>query len=542
MKRYFPYILLTIAIALPLWLPGYIMTLDLVFTPELRMPESVTHAYVWHSLLHFLNLLLPSQIIEKAILSAIPLTAAIGMHRLVVWLRQDDREGLSWYWPTYIAGIFYAVNPFTYSRLMAGQYAVLIGYALLPFFARLLLEFLDRPGRSVALKLTAISLAISIISIHTLGLLLVITFVIGIGAVWRHRHKVHQLSRYVRWGMAGLGVFVAVSSYWLIPLALGQGDTARTIQQFDRTHSDAFATVGSTVVSQLFNVLNLQGFWADGRGLYALPQDQMVAWGTVRLLLWALIVWGGITLWRHRRSMAAPLLALLCIGLVLAIGIPQAILSEIGYREPHKFAALVAFCFTIFLAYGCARLLHVLRQKSEGRYTAGACVLLLLVVLFTPTIFWGAAGQLKPRQYPAGWYRLNDRLGAQAQTHTIFLPWHQYMSFDFSGRIIANPAKNFFDAQVITSQDPELGAIKPAPTNGIQTKAQRLFGEKNVKKRDITTELAAMNVKYLILAKAHDYRQYDYLNHTSGLTVVWEDKDITLYRNTACKGESACHP
>jgi hypothetical protein len=86
MKKYAPYILITAAVMLPLLLPGYILTLDMVFTPELRLPGSVGNDYLWHALLHLLDLLLPSQLIQKAILLSIPLLAAIGMHRLLEYL------------------------------------------------------------------------------------------------------------------------------------------------------------------------------------------------------------------------------------------------------------------------------------------------------------------------------------------------------------------------------------------------------------------------------------------------------------------------
>ncbi|HET8671326.1 MAG TPA: hypothetical protein VFM05_12085, partial [Candidatus Saccharimonadales bacterium] len=227
MKRfliYVPYVLVTAAIMLPLLPPGYILTLDLVFTPSLRMPSEIGSDYLWYALLHFLDVILPSQLIEKVILVSIPLLASVGMHRLLVHVpmgasltsRRLNRSGAGkqsfettdskvgsplvsglrevseapskqWVLAIYAASIFYAVNPFTYSRFMAGQYAVLLGYALLPFFALALIRFLTAPSYLHTLKLTGLALVISIISIHTLGDLLLIT-VVALGvAIWQHK-------------------------------------------------------------------------------------------------------------------------------------------------------------------------------------------------------------------------------------------------------------------------------------------------------------------------------------------------------------------
>src|SRR5579859_527353 len=43
------------------------------------------------------------------------------------------------------AGLFYAVNPFVFDRLYAGQLGLLLGYALLPFAVTALLEGADKP-------------------------------------------------------------------------------------------------------------------------------------------------------------------------------------------------------------------------------------------------------------------------------------------------------------------------------------------------------------------------------------------------------------
>ncbi len=155
---------LALFILLPLMRPGYILTLDMIFTPTLRMPVEVNNSYLFYGLLHWLNYVLPSQVIQKLLLFGILVLSGVGAYRLVIKLSscqvfklagsESESDELSAFnfqlstavWGAYFAGIFYMVNPFVYSRFMAGHYLVLLGYALMPFFTIALWRFLDGLG------------------------------------------------------------------------------------------------------------------------------------------------------------------------------------------------------------------------------------------------------------------------------------------------------------------------------------------------------------------------------------------------------------
>ena len=62
------YVFLALAVMLPLLLPGFILTLDMSFTPELRMPEHMSSSYLFHTALHYLNFVLPADVIQKLLL------------------------------------------------------------------------------------------------------------------------------------------------------------------------------------------------------------------------------------------------------------------------------------------------------------------------------------------------------------------------------------------------------------------------------------------------------------------------------------------
>lgn len=533
---------LSLAIMAPWFAPGYILTLDMVFTPELPMPSTVSSSYVFHAALHFLNVLVPSQIIQKALLFLIFFLSSLGMYRLATYIYAAPGRAASF--GAYLAGIFYAVNPFTYDRLMAGQYSVLLGYALLPFFAKCFLVFLQKPALAVATKLAAWSVLISIISIHSLGLLAIFVLVASVTALCKHHAKPYTL-RWFGFGLVSLGLFVVASCYWLVPLALGRGSTAVQISSFTDADIAAFDTLGNTIFEKLAHVAQLQGFWLEDRGMYTLPQQQTAGWAILAAMLLLVILVGTVQLWHtHRRMMLAILAASGVVGLLLASGIGTDWLAMhvplfAGYREPQKFAGLLALSYSVCVAGGAAAIIHYVRREMgmQNAYVA-TVVLLLIPTLLTATIWWGARGQLTPRQYPAEWSVVNDQLNNDPSDFTtLVLPWHMYQYYDFAGRIISNPAPDFFGKPTIISNDPEFEGSHPPSSGDTQTAAIGRLLKHAYDRQDIGQQLAAHNIKYVLLTHDNDYHTYDYLSQRSDLQLVRKNASLELYRNEAWKEE-----
>jgi hypothetical protein len=524
------YFVVGLGVMLPLLIPGFILTLDMVFTPTMPMPQEVTSSYLFRAGLHYLNLFIPSDVLQKLMLLSILVLSGIGMHRLIRFLRPAIKGQE---WGTYAAGIFFMINPFTYSRFMAGQYAVLLGYALLPWFVRLLMDFGRAPRLKTALKLGGLASLVGIVSIHTVGELALLAAVAAVVALWRYRQ---HLKVYLRYGLIAAAVFLVTSSYWLIPLALGKGSTAQTIGQFTSADTDAFDTVGSNPLVKMGNIARLQGFWAEERGLYLLPQDRVAPWGLMALVIIGLVIWGGFMLWRRRRALFALFAASGLVAMLLAAGAMEPLAQNIpllaGYREPHKLVGLFVLAYSVLLAFGVKAALASAQRRSEMIYGITAGVLLILPFLFTRTMLWGFDGQLTPRQYPGDWFSINQQLKQDDDDFAVlFLPWHQYMSFQFAGRIIANPAPAFFSKPTFVSADPELDGA----TGGRITDRQKALHSivTSSDKQHLAERLAGQNIKYIILAKELDYEQYDYLNDQAGLQRLHDYHTATVYENQA---------
>lgn len=531
------YNLVALLILWPLLGSGFILTLDMIFTPKIAMPDTITNSYVLYAGLHLLNIIIPSDIIQKFILFAILVLSGLGMHRLMRSLQPPDTPAVAATWAAYASGLLYTINPFTYSRFMAGQYFVLLGYACLPFFVVALLRFLREPSLKKGIVIAAWTTVISIVSIHTLGLAFVVAIIALSQTIWHYRANTQQLKRLAKYGIIIGLIFVIASSYWLLPLIQGSGTTAASIATFRDSDQSAFATGGDGVAGKLIHVVRLQGFWGERNNLFLLPQDELGIWGLAAIMMWILVIYGAVTAWRQKRATGILFTSCIVIAALLAAGVGTTWLAShipffAGYREPQKFVALVALGYAVFVGFAIPKLLAMVHFKI-GRLGVGVGLLLVLVG-FTPVMFGGFDGQLTPRQYPADWYAVNERLNQDNSSYNVLaLPWHLYMRYQFAGRLIANPEASFFDKPLIVSDNPEFGNVEPDVANTQKQLLTTSILPQAPKSNTIGQQLAPLNIKYVLLAKDSDYQTYSYLDHQTDLQLVTETTTLKLYRNTA---------
>lgn len=536
------YAIVALLLLWPLLGQGYILTLDMVFVPKLALPEVVTSSYLFHAGLHVLNSIIPSDVIQKLLLFAILVLSGLGMHRLMRYLQSTATPVSMSQWAMYAGGLLYMINPFVYSRFMAGQYSVLLGYAFLPFFVVSLLRFLRGPSFKASLPLIAWTLGISIVSIHTLGLALVTGAVALIQAIWRHRSEGEYLKRLAGY-MAATGVVMFIaSSYWFLPLLHGNGPTASSIATFQASDQSAFVTEGSGVVGKLIHVLRLQGFWAEREGLYLMPQEQFVLWPVVVIVVGVLIVIGARLFWRRNRELFVLVTCSTAIAAVLAVGVGTAWLSDhipffAGYREPQKFVGIIALGYAILFGFAISKII----QKTASKIGQVPVMIasMAIIIGFTPVMFGGFDGQLVPRQYPDDWHAINEQLNNDHDTfEVLFLPWHLYMRYQFAGRVIAHPGNGFFDKPMLTSDDPEMQGTQPAIANDRKSLLTHQILPQASRSNTLGAQLRPLNVKYVLLAKDADYTSYDYLDRQKDLQLISESATLKLYRNTAFRKDS----
>jgi hypothetical protein len=528
--------LLALVVMGPMLKSGFVLTLDMVFTPKLPAPSSLSNVYVFQELLHIINLVLSGQVIEKLLIFAILLLCGLGMYRLI-----DTQSN----WPRYFGGVFYMINPFTYERWMAGQYLVLAGYALLPFLVRSLIGFGQRPDRRAAGRLSLWYTALVLVSIH----IFVMTVLLGVIMFLAHLlgqapkgHYYRDLWRSAAWAIGG---FLVLNCYWLIGILTGHSTISQTIDSIGSRDLSAFATATNVHTGLLFNVLSLCGFWLERYKRYAMPNHILAAWIIVFILLASLVLVGARSL-KKRQSLPAASLAIGgLIGLVMALGpkaavsggLVRAIINHAplmrGFREPEKFSALIVLAYAYFAAYGLDAILRRLPAKAEARREIIREAAILLPIIYVPTMIFGFANQLKPVQYPASWSSYEAQLKQQpAQGKILFLPWHEYMSYDFSPRIIANPSPAFFSANVIAGTNAQFGGVNdPDPTPTSRFIENQVLAHTN--QTDLAVQLTKLRVQYVLLANGYDANQYGWLNRQTGLKQISDRPGLAVYKNEA---------
>src|SRR5262249_43939137 len=125
----------------------------------------------------------------------------------------------------------------TYERFMDGQFAVLLGYALLPFFARSLLNFYFGEAEHTltgVLKLAGWLVAMAAVSIHSIGYALILGLAATTMFLWRNRQHWSKIRNTFKFAAMGALFALLLSSYWIVPAVTGHAPRrASLIRGFD---------------------------------------------------------------------------------------------------------------------------------------------------------------------------------------------------------------------------------------------------------------------------------------------------------------------
>lgn len=538
-KKWIPYLVysaLALFILLPLFKSGYVFTMDMVFTPELRMPDQFNLLGIF---LYLINFVLPSTIIQKSILFLVIFFAGISMHRLIPGKSE---------WPKYFAGIFYVINPFVYSRFLYGHLLLLLTYALFPFVIKSIFNYCKNPKGNNLLKVCLWFLLIGIVSLH--GFILLITFFVValIFYSFKERKKRNKLIKLIALSLLVIALCVA----WLAIFRAGGSNIPDSISSFTEEDLAVFQTVEDEKFGLPFNVLALYGFWGDAQDQYVIQKDFVPIWPILAGIILVLVIWGVVVGFRSNKYnlkwKTGIFLTVGILSFILSLGIawkPLAPLNQFlydylpfyyGFREPQKFIALLCLAYAFLGSTGVRDIIRKLEDKKMKILRSAAIVFfIVLPFLYSPGLCWGFWGQLRARDYPSEWYEVNSMLNKdQEDFRVLFLPWHQYMYFHFAERIIANPTPRFFDKETIAGDNMQIGDIETHSTRPESEFIEDIL-QKRETIRNFGQELTALNVKYIILAKEADYIYYTktFLDRQEDLELIYNESNLSVYQNKA---------
>ncbi len=491
-------VLLTVLITAPLLAPGYVVGYDMVFVPDLTLrldlfgvTTALPRAVPSDVLVAVLDEVAGGQALNKVVLIAIPLLSGVGMTALWRELRLGGPLAGA------VATTLYVWNPFVAERFHLGAWALLLGYAALPWLVRAALRVRRGEGwpgfllASAACALTA--------SGGITGLLVAATILAWPG---REHLGVHGsgeglsapgaeggLSVFAQSVVGGRGVrwlprvmlvgAVVLNAPWLVA---GLARAAAAVS--DPAAVPAFAARDEGYGGTLLTLLTLGGVWnAD---VVPGSRGQLVPVVLGFLLLVAAVV--GVVLWWRRDHVVRPLVVAAVVGLVLGMagvvapGALEWAVREIPgaglFRDGQRYLGPLVLLESVGLGVAVAAVLRVVPMKWVVGATAA-----LLPIAALPSLAGGDG--LKPAQYPADWAQARRILATDGQPGA-FIPW-PFESYRAplwnSRRPVLDPMPRYFtkpsivpdelivDGHRLAGEDPRATAVATTLRESVRTGA-----------------------------------------------------------------------
>ncbi len=533
-------ILGTVIILWQLLLPGYVLSLDLVFGPYVNffidngvLVNTLPIKYIFV----FITTICGGWVTEKILLIAIVfLLFYLPLHFFKKIFNLIETGGAE-----YVVAVAYAINPFVYERLLAGQWAVVFGYALLVPVISYLFDFCRAWSVKNGVKLAVMITVLGVISLHYF---VMCSIVIALACIVNFFAKKERIKFLLAALAVGCGIIV-LSLYWTVPAL---HNPYNQVGQFSADQWQVFKTVGSGSFGTLKNVLTLHGFWEENQhwaSRFVMVQNK--GWAhTISLSLGIILVLLGMYAGINDRRMRKRLLFLLGIAALAAIfscGVGEGIFSTFnmwifqhvsfwkGFRDSQKWSGFVALAYAFLLGLGTIFVQSRLRTSEYKRIAVMVCMAVPL--FFTPMILFGFSGELAPVMYPADWTSVNTIIKTDQSCRALFLPWHQYYSLAFNNDLLTgNVSRDFFDCDVVEGKNMEIGDIETQGGNGEEYYAIESIVTSNTIDPDAAVQLLLQhNIRYVIYTPdvaGEDEFKYPFLS-SARVKKVFTAKDIDLY-------------
>jgi hypothetical protein len=545
--------------------------------------------------------------------------AAVGMTFLVCWLG----EAATWLvlfavfplaavgagrlagrsrWCRVAAGCLYAVNPWVFNRVYAGQLTLLLGYALLPWAVASALRVTRSGGNPTLTAFAGPALwwtALTALSPH-------FSWIYGVVLVALAIVTRPWSPRVLLWLGLTVAAFVVTSLYILLPHSATELPT-----HVGPTSLALYRTRGSRRFGLFVNVLGLYGFWRLGPGP-TLPKSVIGGWPLLLAGLLVLVLVGYLHVLRSSRATsveAGPAAATPVEGSVPGEGRPNErrlawaalVLGVAGYllalgnqgptgpvfswlyfhifffqvmREPQKFLMLTALAYALGFGWGVDRVVRAMAREvrrrgsgstarspgdepgdepggppggppgtGRGRWAVAAWAAALAVILplgYTPTMFDGLAGQIAPSTIPPSYAQAN-RLMGNGPGRVLYLPWHLYERQPFThGRVVATPGPSLFSRTVIAGDNVQIGPVQTQSTSLRSAYVERLLVE-GPRLSAFGAAVAPLGVRWVVLAKTVDWLSYSWLARQGDLRRVLDDPTLEVFENLSYRGVGHRH-
>jgi hypothetical protein len=499
--------------------PGYLLTYDMVFVPAPRfsattlgLTGTLPRAVPSDAVVTALAQVLPADLVQKCLLLAIFVLACTGAARLL--------SGEPW--PARLAaGVLYTWNPYVAERLLIGQWALLLGYAGLPW----VLAAACRPAADNGWWRWSGRLCLALVPAAVGGFAAMgISALVAVPATALQRGEWRQRAIAIS---TAVGVLVLLSLPWLVP------SLTRTV----RASPDGvalFAARADTPFGAVGSVLLLGGEW----NAQTVPAGYGGAVTAFWLCLVLIALAGFVLLGRGRWPGAGPAaVAGLVIAALGVFGPGQHLLRLLtgawgGFavlRDGQQFVAPLALAEAAGLGLAVAWVLRAARPAAVLREGTAvlAAALVVAPVAFLPGLAWGAADRLRPARYPASWVAVRRLVNADpAPGSVLLLPWAAYRRPSWNrGEAVLDPWPRLLTRTVIWNDGVQVGSVTLPPEDPSAIALTRWVSSG----RPLTARLAALGVRYVIddVGAASPPTEASLL---PGCTVAYSAPGLVVYR------------
>lgn len=534
---------LAVVILWQMMLPGYVLTLDMIFAPEMKVfsdASGFANFLPLSYLIYWSSVLIPAWLVQKIILTFVFFGIGyfafkflpVGKNRIV----------------QYFSALIFLFNPFVYSRMIAGQWTVLTGYAILPVLLYSVFVFQEKKDFKSILKIFWSLFFISLFSNHFFLMSVILMAVWFSFVTIKNLVQKNTKQAVATWKNIFIGglLFLVASSYWLLP-ALKR--SAPLEQRFGVEHWEAFAGGGYKNIDPLSNLVSGNGFWVERTAWaksFAWMQDYNSFWIAFLMLL-VLVVIGivvGLRSKENRNKTVIFCLIGIC-ALIFSAGVGDTIFRNVnlwffeniplwtGFRDSQKFSGFLILSYAVLAGLGLSYILDFMNRRNFA-YMNIFLPLFFLIPFFFGFLMWGGFhGQLKPVWYPQIWFEAKNIIDSDSSTkQALILPWHGYMSFKFNDNlVIGNPARRFFGERSVVSRSVEVGDVYDQESDQDYGKMDKVITD-NGNSDAVIDFLINRNIKYIIFfqdLKEVDNLKYDWLD-SNRISVILKSKDLIMYK------------
>ena len=424
---------LSLLICAPLLAPGFALTYDMVWVPDL----DVTRSDVWglgsalpravpsDAVVALLNMVIPGSVLQKLILLGALFAAGVGMGRMLSAAPLVARLA---------ALTLYVWNPFVAERLVLGHWPVLVAYAAVPWLISSVrtADGPRRPATLIALAATALSPATGLMGA-------VIAFVC--------KGKGNNF-------LLAVSV-VAVNAPWVVA-----GLLHATISRTDSGAVVLFDVQPEGSLGRLGAAMSLGGIWNSE----VVPVSRtMVIALILAVVVWAVTLVGLVELWQQDRRLLVGLTVAGVLGLALALSgwlaedVMTTLVREVPaaglLRDGTRYLLLLAPLLAVGFGHGVQRLVTLVREAQARQFVAVIAILVPLIAL--PDLAWGVGGKIKAADYPESWNAARSAISASTVPGDIVvLPFLSYRKPSWNhGQSVLDPAGRYFDRESVVNDE-----------------------------------------------------------------------------------------